>query len=147
MGYFTIAGIIGSFKVVVEKGWLYLIPFWLAVFVLSKIADWLIKKSVNNKAVQIRFISKYPHYNMGDILWMLQNTNQNHLLDDIISSASESFGKQIDIQIGKLSAIKISTANFSKEVLDKAMDQQYELQEEWSSKTGQKYPDLGMPKR
>ena len=42
--YLSIAGIIGSFKVVSEKGWLYLIPFWIVIIVLYKTLDWIIKK-------------------------------------------------------------------------------------------------------
>ena len=147
-GYFSIAGIIGSFKVVSETGWLYLIPFWIAVFTLSKLIDWIIKKwGVHNEAVKLRFISKYPHYVFDDILWMLKNLNQNFLLGDIISNASESFGQEIDIEIGRLSVMKINSANFSNEILNQAVDQQIELEKEWSSRTGIKYPDLGMPKR
>jgi len=41
---FILAGIVGSFKVVSEKGWLYLIPFWIIIVILSKICDWAISK-------------------------------------------------------------------------------------------------------
>jgi hypothetical protein len=44
LNYFAIAGIIGSFHVVSDKGWVYLIPFWIIVFVIAKFCDWLIKK-------------------------------------------------------------------------------------------------------
>ena len=43
-GYFAIAGVIGSFRVVSENGWLMLIPFWLIVFAGSKAIDWCIEK-------------------------------------------------------------------------------------------------------
>lgn len=42
--YFALAGIIGSFRVVSNNGWLYLIPFWILIFVIAKLFDWLIKK-------------------------------------------------------------------------------------------------------
>ena len=42
--YFAIAGLIGSFNIVSEKGWLYLIPFWIIVFIISKLSDWIIRK-------------------------------------------------------------------------------------------------------
>lgn len=42
--YLAIAGIIGSFKVVTERGWLYLVPFWIAIVLIAKIMDWIIKK-------------------------------------------------------------------------------------------------------
>jgi len=148
LGFFSIAGIIGSFKVVSEKGWLYLIPFWIAVFALSKFIDWIIKKwGVQNQSAKLRFVSKYPHYVMEDILWMLKNSNQTHLFADIISNASDIFGQEIDIEIGKLSAMKINSVNFSRETLSQAVDEQVELEKEWSSRTGIEYPDLGMPKR
>jgi hypothetical protein len=41
--YLAIAGVIGSFNVVNENGWLYLIPFWIIIFLLSKIVDYLMK--------------------------------------------------------------------------------------------------------
>ena len=146
--YLSIAGIIGSFKVVSEKGWLYLIPFWIVFIVLSKTLDWIIKKWIVQKnSVKIQFISNYPHYVLEDILWMLKSSNQNFRLGDIISNASESFGEELDIKIGHLSAKRISSANFSKEILNQAIDQQSELEEEWSSRTGIKYPDLEMTKR
>ena len=75
-GYLSIAGIIGSFKVVSEKGWLYLIPFWIVIIVLYKTLDWIIKKWIVQKnSVKIQFISKYPHYVLEDILWMLKSSN------------------------------------------------------------------------
>jgi predicted nucleic-acid-binding Zn-ribbon protein len=148
LGYLTIAGLIGSFKVVSEKGWLYLIPFWIVVFVLSKITDWIIKKwIIQSKSVKISFISKYPHYVLVDIFWMLKCTNQNFKLGEIITNASEKWAKEIDIEIGKLYAIKINKAKLTREVLDRALDQQEELEQKWSEKTGRKYPNLGMPKR
>jgi hypothetical protein len=148
LGYLTIAGIIGSFKVVNEQGWLYLIPFWIAIIVLSKILDWIIKKwVVQSKSIKIQFKSKYPHYVLDDILWMLKNSNQSSRLGDIISNASENFGQEINIKIGQLSVKKIISANFSKEILNQAIDQQNQLEKEWSSRTGIKYPDLEMPKR
>jgi hypothetical protein len=147
-GYLAIAGIIGSFRVVSEKGWLYLLPFWILVFILSKVLDWFIKKWViQSKSVKVRFISKYPHYVMEDILWMLKCTNQNFQLGEIISSASDYWGNEIDIEIGIISAMKTNKANFSREILNKAVDQQEELEEKWSSRSGLKYPDLRMPKR
>jgi hypothetical protein len=42
--YLAIAGIIGSFHVVSDKGWLYLIPFWIIIFAIAKVLDWVIKK-------------------------------------------------------------------------------------------------------
>tara|TARA_Y100000385_G_C12939933_1_gene570581 strand:- start:478 stop:702 length:225 start_codon:yes stop_codon:yes gene_type:complete len=42
--YFAVAGVIGSFNVVSENGWLYLIPFWVVIFLLSKIVDYLLNK-------------------------------------------------------------------------------------------------------
>ena len=148
IGYLSLAGIIGSFKVVSEKGWLYLLPFWIAVFGLSKIIDWIIKKWVaQSESVKLRFTSKYPHYVLEDILWMLKHSKKKYLFDDIISNTSESFGQEIDIEIGVLSALKINSANVSKEILSQEVDQQSELEKEWSSRTGIKYPDLGMPKR
>lgn len=148
LGYFSLAGIIGSFKIVSEKGWLYLIPFWITVFGISKIVDWVIKKWVEQgESVKIQFTSKYPHYVLEDIIWMLKHLNKNHQLGEIISNASENFGQKVDIEIGVLSAMKINSANFSKEILNQAVDQQTELEVEWSTRTGIKYPDLGMPKR
>jgi hypothetical protein len=40
--FFAIAGLIGSFNVVSENGWLYLIPFWIIIIILSKIFDYII---------------------------------------------------------------------------------------------------------
>ena len=37
--YFALAGVIGSFTVVNESGWLMLIPFWVLVWVISKVFD------------------------------------------------------------------------------------------------------------
>ena len=48
LGYFTIAGLIGSFTVVRESdfpfdnSYLNLIPFWICVFFISKFCDWII---------------------------------------------------------------------------------------------------------
>lgn len=42
--YFAIAGIIGSFNVVSEGGWLLLIPFWIVIIIIVIIADWIINK-------------------------------------------------------------------------------------------------------
>jgi len=42
--YFALAGVIGSFSVVSDKGWLYLIPFWIGVVLISKLCDWLISR-------------------------------------------------------------------------------------------------------
>ena len=48
LGYFTIAGLIGSFEVVRESdfpfdnSYLNLIPFWICVFFISKFCDWII---------------------------------------------------------------------------------------------------------
>ena len=147
-GYFALAGLIGSFKVVSEKGWFYLVPFWIIVFILSKLIDWFINIRFNqNTPIKIQFVSKYPHYVLEDILWMLKITNQNFLFGEIITKASEEFGQEIDIQIGKLSAMKIGFANFSSETLRHAIEKQEKLEQEWSKNTGLDYPDLGMPKR
>lgn len=146
--YFAVAGIIGSFKVVSERSWLYLIPFWIIIFTLSKGVDWLMRKwGSKDKIAQVRFQSKYPHYNMGDILWMLKYTNQESNLYEIVRNASNNWGTELDIEIGTLSAIETGNANFSKAILNDAVKQQSELQQEWSLLNGQKYPDLRMPKR
>ena len=48
LGYFTIAGLIGSFTVVRESdfpfdnSYLNLIPFWICIFFISKFFDWII---------------------------------------------------------------------------------------------------------
>ena len=127
--YFTIAGIIGSFKV-------------------SKGMDWLIGKWGNQKkAAQIRFRRKYPHYNLGDIFWMLSFTNQDLKLDEIVRNAENIWGAELNIEIGILSAMEIQTVNFSNKILQEAAKQQSELRKEWSLLTGQDYPELGMPKR
>ena len=48
LGYFTIAGLIGSFTVVRESdfpfdnSYLNLIPFWICIFFISKFCDWII---------------------------------------------------------------------------------------------------------
>lgn len=49
--YFAIAGIIGSFNIVNDKGWVYLIPFWIIIFIISKVADWIISKWDSNNNV------------------------------------------------------------------------------------------------
>ena len=146
-GLLSIAGLIGSFQVVNENGWLYLFPFWIIIFIISKIFNWIIEKIDNSKFVCLRFISKYPHYNFNDILWMLKYTDQSVQLGDEISSASDDWGKEIDIDIGKLSTMQISNTSYSHEKLRKIVDEQMELQDKWSLNTGLKYPDLGMPKR
>lgn len=147
-GYFALAGLIGSFKIVSEKGWIYILPFFFIVFILSKLVDWIINSWTNKSTpIKIQFVSKYPHYVLEDILWMLKITNQNFLFGEIITKASEEFGQELDIQIGKLSAMKIGFANFSSETLRNAVEKQDELEQEWSGITGVDYPDLGMPKR
>jgi hypothetical protein len=150
LSYFALAGVIGSFKVVSdpERGWLFLFPFWILVFVLSKVFDWGIKKWViPSKPVMLRFVTRYPHYVLTDIFWMLECTKQDFQLDRIISNASDEWGSELDINIGTLSAMKSDKGNFSREILNEAIDQQQELKEDWSSSSGLKYPDLGMPKR
>ena len=145
---FAIAGIIGSFTVVNERGWLYLFPFWISVIILMKVIDWLLKKTESqNNLIKVRFIAEYPHYFASDIIWMLQCTDQNILFSEVVKNASEDWGKEIDIEIGKLSVMKTSKANFTKEILKQAIGQQVELKNEWSLGTGMTYPDLGMPRR
>ena len=110
--------------------------------------DWLIGKWGNQKkAAQIRFRSKYPHYNLGDIFWMLSFTNQDLKLDEIVRNAENIWGAELNIEIGILSAMEIQTLNFSNKILQEAAKQQSELRKEWSLLTGQDYPELGMPKR
>jgi TM2 domain-containing membrane protein YozV len=42
--FFSIAGLIGSFKIVGEKGWLYLIPFWIGIILISLFMDYVLKR-------------------------------------------------------------------------------------------------------
>jgi len=100
-----------------------------------------------SKSVCICFKSRYPHYVLEDILWMLKCTDQNFKLGEIISDASDQWGTIVDIEIGTLQASKIEKANFTSDVLDQALDDQELLETKWSEATGERYPNLGMPKR
>jgi hypothetical protein len=128
-GILALAGVLGSLKVVNERGWLALIPFWILIYLISKIYDFVAKKWFHSgKSVKLKFISHLPHYWFPDILWMLKCTNQNYRLGEIIANATENWSDdEIDIKIGKLSAIKINRANLSNFVLDKAVDDQENL--------------------
>jgi len=99
------------------------------------------------KPVHIRFISKYPHYNLGDIMWMLECTKQNDEFFDNIQNCKENWCDKIDIQIGTLDAKTAAEANMSQSVLNMACDKGAELREKWAEETGISYPDLEMPKR
>jgi len=99
------------------------------------------------KPVHIRFISKYPHYNLGDIMWMLECTNQNDEFLDNIQNCKENWGNKIDIKIGVLDVKTATNANMSQSILNIACDKGAELREKWSEETGVSYPDLEMPKR
>lgn len=147
-GYFAIAGVIGSIRVVGEKGWLYLIPFWLAVFLTSKFSDWFINKwGSADLSVQLIFLSKYPHYTAEDIIWMIKCTNNRDVVERLIEGSDDDYGEEVDVEIGKITVRRVKSANFTKRILNQAIGRQFELQGEWSSRTGLKYPDLGMPKR
>lgn len=62
--YFALAGAIGSFTVVNESGWLMLIPFWILVWAISKvadkIADWVDKPYNQKKDKEIDLYSDKP---------------------------------------------------------------------------------------
>lgn len=146
LGLFTLAGIAGSMKIVGEKGWIYLIPFWILVFSIAILMNWLINLG-KSKSVLVRFESAIPHYTAADIIWMLEVHNLVTEFESSMERVGESFGNSIDIEIGKLSMKKIPKANFSAKVLDQAWGEQQKLKREWSEKTGEKYPKLNMPKR
>lgn len=145
---FLIAGVIGSFKVVDEKGWIWLIPFWIVILLLSRSADWIMKKvSEEGSAVIVRFTSEYPHYTAADIIWVLTNSHQTTKFGQLNSSAGNEWSKEMYISIGRLSVKKINRGNLSQNILDAAVDQQMKLEAEWSDETGQEYPDLNLPPR
>jgi hypothetical protein len=100
-----------------------------------------------SKPVHIRFISKYPHYVLEDIFWMLKCTDQTDKFTKSISRASDQWSSELDIQIGTLITKTAKNADFSRQVLNDAVTEQGKLEEEWSQETGKNYPDLEMPKR
>ena len=99
------------------------------------------------KPVYIRFISKYPHYNLGDIMQMLEYTKQNDEFFDKIQKCKENWCDKTDIKIGTLDARTAANANMSQRILNIASDKGAELRKRWSEETGISYPDLEMPKR
>ncbi len=99
------------------------------------------------KPIHIRFVSKYPHYNLGDIMWMLEYTKQNDEFINRIKNCKENWCDKIDIKIGTLEAKTANNVNMSQSGLNIACDKGEELRELWSKETGISYPDLEMPKR
>ena len=78
LGYFTIAGLIGSFTVVRESdfpfdnSYLNLIPFWICVFFISKFCDWIIARinqSMMINSVLYILVSKFFATIYVNIFW------------------------------------------------------------------------------
>ncbi len=90
----------------------------------TKIGNFLFKKPVH-----IRFISKYPHYNIKDIMWMLECTEQNDEFVDKIENCKTDWCDKTDIKIGTLDARKATKANMSQQAIDIACDKQQALRE------------------
>lgn len=148
LGYFTLAGIAGTFRIWSDASITKLVLFWVGVFIISKLVDLVIDKTdITGRSVSVKFVSKFPHYVFTDIMHMLKSNGKNFMLGEIIEGATDSYGKLIDTGIGSLSAKKIRKADFTKETLERALEQQRELEHAWSERTGERYPDLGMPKR
>ena len=147
--YFSIAGIIGSFGVVKEKGWQYLIPFWIFIYLLSKVANWVLKKWIVRKNyVEIKFTSNLPHYVMTDVLWILGQEKQYNRFRELIKNASENWeGGMVDISAGRLCARRINKANLTRDVLEMALYQQTLFEKKWSEETGRNYPHDEIPWR
>lgn len=100
-----------------------------------------------SKPVHIRFISKYPHYVLHDIIWMLKCTDKQKAFSDYIYKATDKWTEELDIQIGTLKFKTAKKADFSSYILKEAVKEQGRLEKEWSDETGKDYPDLEMPKR
>lgn len=148
LGYALLAGIAGTLRIWNDASSTRLVLFWVGVFTLSKIVDFIIDKTdIAGRSISVKFVSKFPHYVFTDITWMLKNNKKNFMLGEIIEGATDSYGKRIEIGIGSLSAKKIRKADFTKETLKEAIEQQRELEHAWSERTGERYPDLEMPKR
>ncbi len=107
-------------------------------------SGWLFFK----KAIEIRFLAKYPHYNLGDILWMLEYTKQTDLFLETINNCDKNGSDKINIDIGTLKIATVDKVDMSKESFEIANYGARKLQKEWTEETGLNYPvDLGMPKR
>jgi hypothetical protein len=99
------------------------------------------------KHINIRFIAKYPHYNIRDILWMLESTMLNDPFFDDVEKCGNEWSKRTDIKIGTLDSTVIKTSNMTSDVNTQACRKQDKLRKKYTEETGISYPDLKMPKR
>jgi len=105
------------------------------------------KGFIFKKPVHIRFISNFPHYVLEDIFWMLKCNGQSQAFSDSIYAASSEWSNGLDVEIGILKFRTAKEVDLSFQALKNAVKQQGILEKEWSELTGEKYPNLGMPKR
>lgn len=142
--YFSIASILGSYSIFTESGLKGLIIFWIFIFLLTILTKKYVSRSISKDVFfELEFYSVYPHYTARDIILMLNETGKIKELKRQISKNEISF---ININIGELKINKVPKVVFSKELLDLAIDNQLELEEQWSIENGGKRPDLNLPK-
>ena len=99
------------------------------------------------KPIHIKFTAKYPHYNLQDILWMIDYTKQEDLFLNTAYNSTNAWSNEIDLEVGVLAIKRVQKANLNPTAIDWACEVQADLREDWTSETGIDYPDLEMPPR